>query len=98
MTVSVQATVRGKTSSVRQAGPDEEAQGERRSPPARSPHGPTRTRSVCSAVVTAGALPRVTVAEPPPAGTAIDPLALVTPLLTAAWSVAPPQAAGRPPT
>ena len=56
------------------------------------------TRSVCSVVVTVGALARVTVTDPPPAGTAADPDAFTVPLLTVTWSVAVPHAAGRPPT
>ena len=47
-------------------------------------------------VETASALARVTVTEPPATGTTADPVQFVAPLLTVTWSVAEPQAAGRP--
>jgi len=54
------------------------------------------TTSICSVVEAAGAVPKVTVTLPPPAGTVLEPLALALPLLTVAWIVAPPQADASP--
>src|SRR5438094_7017578 len=61
-------------------------------------HGPTITASVCSAPVTATAGASVTVTVPPPAGMAMEPLLLVSPLFTVICRVAPPQVAGIPET
>src|SRR6185503_3416535 len=58
-------------------------------------HGPVRTRSTSSTWPRAMALARVTVTEPPPAGTVALPLLEVVPLLRVAWSAAPPQPEGR---
>jgi len=52
------------------------------------------TTSTCTAVETGTPALKVTVAEPPPAGTAMVPEAAVAPLLAVAYSVAPPQPDG----
>jgi len=56
------------------------------------------TTSVCIVVATATPAASVIVTLPPAAGTVAEPLELAEPLFTAAWIVAPPQAAGRLPT
>ena len=85
-----------RSRSRRETDPDGEADDDGCHPRSFRSHGPIRRDRSVRLVETATALARVTVTEPPAAGTTADPLEFVAPLLTVTWSVAVPQAAGRP--